>query len=98
MRYRQFLHDGKPTDRVDAAEADFGVSDEVGIAEVAAKLGVPPEEITVVYPRTPEVAAVTIPPDEAPAEPRPRLEALFDAIESASTLADLKTAVRQIRR
>lgn len=98
MRYRQFFHNGKPTDRVDATDgATFGVTDEVGIEEVAAALGVDPSEVSAVVSNDePKHVAVTIPPAEPFVEEPSKLDQLIAAIEAAGS-AELKAAVRGLK-
>lgn len=98
MRYRQFFYDGKPTDRVDSTVGEFGVDEAVGIAEVAAQLGVEPSLVTVEYPADiPSAPQVVIPPtvDDGPSEPP--FAALLTAIANARDFAELKAAVALLR-
>lgn len=102
MRYRQFLHQGKPTDRVDATTGgEFGTPDAVGIAEVAEALGVPAAEVTVAHSDEPPAAArVIIPPqvgEPAPPTLGERFDALVSAIAGARDLAEIKAAAAGIK-
>jgi hypothetical protein len=97
MQYRQFFHNGKPTDRIDSADGEFATRPEVGIAEVADVLGVPPAEVTVVVTTTrPTQVEVVMPP--APAEDvKPPVTRILEAIATARDLAELKRAVADIK-
>lgn len=99
MRYRNFLHKGRPTDRVDSTEgSQFGVPDAVGIAEVAAALGVPEAEVTVGFSDlAPATAEVTIPPTAVPPVELSKLDALIEAVAGARDLGELKAAAAGIK-
>ena len=98
MRYRQFLHKGKPTDRWDStAGAEFGVSDAVGISEVAALLGVAAGEVTVAHSEAVPVSVEVVIPPTVGVEEKSKLEELLDAIASSKSLDEVKGAVARIR-
>lgn len=98
MRYRQFLHKGKLTDRWDStAGAEFGVPDAVGIAEVSTLLGVPEAEVTVTHSDTPPGSVEVVIPPTIGIPDKSRLEELMDAIAESKTLDEVKGAVARIR-
>lgn len=101
MRFRQFLHNGVATTRIDSTDgAEFGTPNWMAEIEVAEALGVPRGEITTsetvgVFP--PEPGTVEIPAPPAPPVKRALARELLDALAApnltgSSTAAEVRAA------